>query len=539
MQPILLLAALLLLLTVLGCAIVVWQSGSSRYWLVPLILCALSALVIFPEEAANFPVSDGIEYAIGAARLAHEHSYSLLLHGQSYSPRYDPGFSLFLSPLYAFFGDHLGVGVYVVTFFSVCGGLAAFSIGALVGGVFGGLFAFLFVVSLGSFRYFGTQILTDVPSATLGLLLGLLYLALTKNQKDKKSPHIYLLVGFLIGVASSFRPTNIFFILPFLFLLPREKKESSLFLVFPVLISVVLSLTYHREVFGHLLRTGYHYWTSVPYDSLSLVFNINYFEANFQTALPVFQALILLLLLVFVLRCPAQEACMLPDERVLFRRISLYVFLTATPTILVYLFYFYSSPRFFLYPLMSVGILLAGRLGGRIRVSSKVEKGALFFALLVSLAAVYMRSSYTVMDSDERYQNLLSLRGDLPRDATLITSENPALVEYIVRTSPQQQIVPLSRKSEYASKCVAPESLTQSIRDNDILDPFAHRSLELLQAGCLEVYDWVAQEGLNHIQKRIKEGDRVFISSHEEWRDEMFTYTLFKGSLLELKLGKY
>ncbi len=517
------------ILVVGGLVLVLWRSPVPRSWFLPVLFITLTFVYASHREAVSFPVSDAIEYSVGASQVAHEESYSLRLGSDEYPPRFDPGFSIFLSPAYLILGDHLGFGIYPALLVVILGILASFALGYLLGGVFGGSFAALFVLSLGSFRYFGSQILTDVPSAALGLVLGLLYLQM--RDKNKKTPdRFYLLAGFLAAVACSFRPTNIFFAIPFVLLLTHLKRFFSFAL--PLLFFFALTAIYHFKSFGSIFRTGYHYWVSVPYDSLSLVFHTKYLTQNLEVALPVFQVLMLLLLVVFVLRCPAQEACMVDAERAFFRGASWYVFLTAAPMVLFYLFYFYSSERFFLYPLFSIGVLLAGRLGGRIRLRAGYEKTLWGIALLLSMSLAVFRFSTTLMDGDEQYQHLLSLRESLPKESILLTSQNPALVEYLVKSSPGQKILPLSRDVEFASKCVAPYSLADAL--DDVTDLLAHRTQKLLDAGCIDVYPWVPRDDLEQLKKLIEGGSRVFLSSREEWREEGFSYSLLNGSLVEI-----
>jgi hypothetical protein len=57
-------------------------------------------------------VPDSVEYTVAASRLVTDQSYTIVIDGQSWPPRYPPWFSmLVIAPAYLLFGDEPGNAV--------------------------------------------------------------------------------------------------------------------------------------------------------------------------------------------------------------------------------------------------------------------------------------------------------------------------------------------------------------------------------------------------------------------------------------------
>jgi hypothetical protein len=64
-------------------------------------------------------VPDSVEYAVAASRLVTDQSYTIVIDGQSWPPRYPPWFSIFvIAPAYLVFGDEPGNAVFPILFAS-------------------------------------------------------------------------------------------------------------------------------------------------------------------------------------------------------------------------------------------------------------------------------------------------------------------------------------------------------------------------------------------------------------------------------------
>ena len=75
-------------------------------------------------------VPDSVEYTVAASRLVTDQSYTVVIDGQSWPPRYAPWFSmLVIAPAYLIFGNEPGNAVFPILFASLLGIGTAFVIG--------------------------------------------------------------------------------------------------------------------------------------------------------------------------------------------------------------------------------------------------------------------------------------------------------------------------------------------------------------------------------------------------------------------------
>ena len=75
-------------------------------------------------------VPDSVEYTVAASRLVTDQSYTIVMDGRSWPPRYAPWFSmLVIAPAYLIFGNEPGNAVFPILFASLLGIGTAFVIG--------------------------------------------------------------------------------------------------------------------------------------------------------------------------------------------------------------------------------------------------------------------------------------------------------------------------------------------------------------------------------------------------------------------------
>ena len=84
--------------------------------LVFLLLNLAIAFIIIFRSAYNASdlaiVPDSVEYTVAASRLVTDQSYTIVIDGQSWPPRYAPWFSmLVIAPAYLIFGNEPGNAV--------------------------------------------------------------------------------------------------------------------------------------------------------------------------------------------------------------------------------------------------------------------------------------------------------------------------------------------------------------------------------------------------------------------------------------------
>jgi len=94
-----------------------------------LINLAIAFIILFKTayNASDLEiVPDSVEYAVAASRLVTDQSYTIVIDGQSWPPRYTPWFSmLVIAPAYLLFGDEPGNAVLPILFASLLGPIQA------------------------------------------------------------------------------------------------------------------------------------------------------------------------------------------------------------------------------------------------------------------------------------------------------------------------------------------------------------------------------------------------------------------------------
>ena len=523
------------------------EGRSAHFRILLFFVFTVSILLLFtsPHTASNFDiVPDSLEYALGALRLSSGESYSLVLEGDLHPPRYAPWFSvLALAPIYILFGPELGNVIFPITFFAIVGVLVSFCIGYRFCGALGGIFAASLVLIVPEYRYYSSHVLTDVPAAALYLSTFLGWLLLSKEKTDQFK--MFMAIGFCIAAASAFRIINIALLTPvILIILPkafRSGAKSTCALIIPALLAVAVTLYYNSITFGSALRTGYHYWTAVPYDYLELLLSGSYLASNLTILLTesLLAAFVLVLIGVpFVNRGLLKHGKQALVSNELFNRIIFAAALFILPVVIFYSFYFYTSTRFHLPVLVITGCLAGAFIGGSL---TKLLPSKRYQTLSVILVLVYLSVLYATTSHQSRNtRNVIShINENVPNGSVVISGQNPAYLYHALDKGKELSLLPVSRAVEYASKIIvkerieAPNPYPKKFND--------HRARGLLNAGAVEAISKTAIENGEINNEIIESRKRVFLEKSQilPVEIELFknNYKLYEYSefLLELQ----
>ncbi|MFC1497404.1 ArnT family glycosyltransferase [Verrucomicrobiota bacterium] len=484
--------------------------------LLPLLLMAAIAAVLLyrtPYNASNLEiVPDSVEYAVAAHRLVSQGSYTIAVNNHQLPPRYQPWFSsLILAPGYILFGPELGNAIFPITCLAVIAVLTAFMIGSMISGNWGGFCAAIFIALLPAFRYYGAQIMTDVPCATFMLLTCLLFIKLRRQY----IPITWACAGILIGLSIALRPASFFVILPFLIFAvpyrsPRRALASIVFLLLPCLAVITGTMVYNSNIFGSPFRTGYNFWCSVPYDHFAITFSSSHLPTNLMELL--ISGLPALILVVIALsfinkrtnQTEPRKIISTPERDHAQRSILEFAVLSTGPIIILHLFYFFADERFFL-PASCLLAVLCGSIIGLwlARISQRV----LLITQIILFAAVCLFRCLVPQAIPSRRIIADTIINSTPDNALIISSIDPVYLEFTA----QRRVLPLSRCVEYASKVISPEKkLYPDPLPEDWKD---YRRNDLLKAGAIDVFPLVVAEQPWAINSLLKQNYPVYLET--------------------------
>ena len=507
-----------------------------------IIVASVTLLLVFtyPYTASNFDiVPDSFEYAFGGLKLSQAEPYALLLENTYHPPRYAPWFSLLaLAPVYKLFGPELGNAIIPVTLFSVIGSALSFCLGYRFFGIFGGIFAAALLVIIPEYRYYSSNVLTDIPAAVL--YLNLLIGAVLIFEKKDKASSICVALGLCIGFAVAFRIVNLLLLAPVTLALLIKCSSKSLVkilgLVLPALLALLATLIYNFQTFDSPFRTGYHYWTAVPYDYLNLLLSPKYVLNNLN------QITFGTLLVPVVLITISVPIINHGFERELgrkfidkndFKKILTILLFLSIPLLIFYVFYFYTSSRFYL-PIFVVFASFSGAVfGGLI---DKLVKSSGYKTIAVFLLIAYLGLVYFSTGNSSSYKRKLidHIDDKVPAGSLVISNHNPAYMYFSLAKHSDIQYMPRSRSAEYASKIVVktridnPSPYPEKYND--------HRSSGLIDSGAEEAIVKVAKERMSEIKEIINSGKRVFLDA-SLLPDKEFDY--FKNNFVISKYSDY
>jgi len=496
-------------------------------------------------------IEDALEYFVAAERFSHSDSYSLSLNGQNYPSRFPPFFStiviapfLDLSSLLKQSGPFFAyLPVFALSLLAL---ISAFFIGVALTNIWGGVFAFLGCLLLPEFRYFSGYLMSDAPFAALWLLSMLYFLLQLEVSESQHSR--WLVPGLLVAGAFGLRPLGIFLLIPWflLFIVQARGRKfvevlpDAVMLTTPVAVFVMINLVYNSKIFGSALRTGYHYWMSIPYDFRELTFSLSYVTGNVivlvnETA--VLPALFVIIAILFATRHPELATVFTCKQKRVVAAV-LYIVIPALGLIIFHALYFYTSSRFFL-PVSMLLITVAGGVVGGFLGKLKVTPYALIFCTAVS-GLLAGASLYVSREPELDLEKALELRESVPPLATLVSAHNPLFLEYFVNRGTSRRLVPWSRDLPYASKfATASAPMTFNTEDVHWSD---HRLDRLRASGAIvDPYPVVMQEAPRLFAEWLKQKHLVYIDtsllSQEDlkWINTHFFVTRFDNGMLYLR----
>lgn len=456
------------------------------------LTAALCAVYISPSAASEFPVSDAIEYSLGGLGIAEHGTYTLTLNGTPFPPRYSPWFSLFfLAPLYIVNGSDPGMAIIVQSLFLLVAMRAAFLVGFQFSGNLGGVLGSMALLTVTGFRYFSQQIMTDLPVTALSLIALGVFLRLISGETTRH--RLFLSAGILVGLAGALRTPGFTLVTPFLFLLwrlrPQKLLTSLLQIVLPSLIILGLTAAYQQATFGSWARSGYNYWVAVPYDFPSLTFSTTYALKNSATIFVESGLWFWVLLIGFASSIRFRSNPFRAEEWALLKQLGIWCILSGAPLILMYTFYFYASLRFYLPVTTSAALIGAACIASCVQTAPG-RTWKIGLALLIVAAGTFGIRYALHRDIPGRRHATEQIRRHCSPQTTVISSMNPAYLEHFLKEN-CGEIVPLSRRTEYASKMTSTHFLTEPIAFST---PWETLRPHMERQGARVVYAQVATE---------------------------------------------
>lgn len=437
-----------------------------------LTLLVIALLILWPsiDHALSMRVSpDAVEYGVAAYRMFTLGSYDIVVHGQPLPPRYPFGFSLFiLLPSFLLMpAPNPGGGILGVLFFTALGAPAAYIVGRRISSALAGWFAALLYLGLPAIWQVSQELLTYGPAAALWLI-AIAFLVVRHPLSLRQ------IIGAATAcmLAAACRPLSGLILLPILcvMLIKRQRLTLPLITSAPMLALVASYIVYNSIVFGSPFRSGYNFWCSIPYDFSSLVFGLRYITTNL-TALLSTGLLILAPMAaigIYLLRNtpPAREV----------------IWIALTSAILLigfHLVYFYRSPYFFL-PAVVVSMPFAAVALSHLVLRSGVQVSRITLACLFIGLAVFARG-WIVTRSHTRNAPLEFLRtvqDIIPNGSVLVSGLNPVFLESLWPKEKVVEVLPVSRRIEYANKVIVRKQLPElpALLDS----PFDHRNAALI-----------------------------------------------------------
>jgi len=423
----------------------------------------------------EFRISDGIEYAASARSFVEGKGVTIELHGTRYPSRFTPWFSaVFLSPFSLLSPDLRlgGLGILICSLISIW---YTKKLGTLIGGTAGGTTALLALVINSGFLYFTGNIMTEIP------VMCLLTIQLSLWLKGPETHSSALLTGILTALTTGIRPTALSTIPLHLWKFKNTPSKLLLVLI-PSIILLASNLSYNHAVFGDILRSGYHTWMSIPYDYFNLTFNIKNISSNLKYTSELCQALTILctMTIAILISTKRTENFIIINET--FVRGTIFLFVSVVPVIVFYLPYFYGTQRFF-WPYQQIAtVLVASYLG--LYFQQKYQSTAAYITIIVTLMQI--RQSLL---TPEPLQRLLASSDEIPIEKTIVSNINPLIIQ---AKFPNNKILPIDRRVEYASKCFTRRKTALELDKS--ITPLTHRSEKLLKAGGIDIFPEVWNE---------------------------------------------
>ncbi len=466
----------------------------------------LALAVCFPSftHVANFSiVPDSVEYASSARSLLSTGTPLISVDGTSYPSRYPFGFSLFVVLPGILLGNFtLGAEILFVTVYSVVGIVCAYILGNKLAGSLAGIFSVILLLLLPPYVLSSQDLLTYSPSAGLGLLL-LLFCYRLYEQPHSRFLTVGISASLLLAVAC--RPLSALLVPPVILwsmIYARGKRLLVLLSFIPTALLLGCYLIFNHKFFSTPFRSGYNFWSSIPYDFPGLVVDFSYMSGNIA---PCFNSLGLIILLGalsirFFKRDPLSDLLTL----------SLIVF--GVPLTVFHLFYFYPGSFFFLQS-GALAVPLIGAMASRMVPPQLTSKSLSSAIALLLLVGCLQRFSVQQRVKGPKNRSLLvsEVTSTIPSGSTLITGMDPVSFSLLSNGNSAIRIIPKSRNVEYASKFASPVTPGEiSIED---VSPLHHRHQILLSVGAQEILPITALEDMPSLNKTFENGGAIYFET--------------------------
>ncbi len=486
------------------------RPGYERWPLIVLLLITAVWLYRTPYSASDLPIPpDSVEYALAPLQLLETGRYEIVVQGRGLPPRYAPWFSVMaILPAYVLLDHEPGNAILPITCFAVAGVGFAWAIGRRIASIPGGILAALALLAVPSYSIWARQVMTDVPCTALMLAGCLLYLRIVSRPGSIWSDFF---AGMLVAVAMLFRPLLAAMLLAFAVAILRSRRKlfvRAVALMLPIASAAVATFIYNRATFGSPLRNGYHFWTPVPSDYPALIFSLQYVRSNIHAiAATVLPALFVIAIVAWLLLRRRRDVAVDAAYQPLAQTVT-FVLFTTVSILLFHLLYFFPGDRFHL-PMMAGTAVIAGSLVALLlgpRWSSTLK---LLLPALLLLATV-MRI-ITPEPAPNRRLAAERVRLLTPENAMVISAIDPVYLGWFAAHGSPRQIVPVSRRVEYASKLIAPKKIVNPepppLRWSD------HRAVGLIRGGAQEAVPFVASEQMDALTADAARGTPLFLEA--------------------------
>ncbi len=466
------------------------------------IVAALGAIVILLLKAGavlQFDIPDSAEYLGMASRLVYEKTFLLHLDARDLPSRYQPWFSWFLLyPLMRLWAAAASLAI-VPPLCAILGGCATALLAgtilpperrALAPAIGAG------VVLVPAYLYFSGHLMTDIPATALTVLLAAVFCVGPVQAFPRGK---LWCVGVVAALVFSMRPVGVLVLLPFLFE-ARRLIDRLIVLVAPTLVIGLASLWLNKTLFGDALRTGYNLWVAVPYDYIGRTFSLEFLGANLEVLVkdPVFIAFMIVGLWPLSRELRGRLKLDTCESRV-----RLFIAFALIPQMILHLVYFYPTIRFFLPLEVICGTLVACRIGCIVPMRVFSTTAMLIVLMLGVVGLRGARASFGHSTEEE----LRTLRQCAPDNAVLVSARHSVLNEELVIRDSGRKLVPLSRRTELASKVLVWKRVEAPA--GIVIDPRDHRTQWLIQGGAEEAYPRVAVEHPEMLREALMSGRTV------------------------------
>lgn len=438
---------------------------------------SLLAALPFANSLFALQVSDAAEYLGSALSIIAGDGNGFYIEGRFFPSRFPPGFAgLVLAPWLSLFPDwQTGAALYSFVIFLITG-FAVASLSLTLWGSAAGFLSLALLFLLPSFRFFGGQLLSDPFAAACLVLLAMELI----SPKHRSLSRWNLLSTAVIALYLTAVRPPLFLVVPPLLYLGLRSWKFTIAAAAPSFAFLCSLLWYNKQVFGAFLWSGYHFWVPIPYAVEGMTFSTQFVVPNLASLGSSVGLLLSLLLALNLLSLFLQRRE---------RRLELLSALcaAAAPIFLVYLPYFYSSPRFYL-PLVLLTIALtSGGVFLYLRSASQLRPIGFTALGVAALAAVLLQgTSRGEQDLPGRLAHLKTVHQD---GALVVSDLNPLLLNLFLQNG---SAFPLSRKAEYASKAVLPDPIKIPMREG--LSPKEQRQILELTEKAIDPYPVVFLE---------------------------------------------